>query len=824
MFTGRPFLLPAKHFIWTILILLLGLLSPWRTTAVGTWTSVNRLAPDNLDTMLLLSDGTVMAASGQPNAGGFGQVWYRLTPDIHGSYVNGTWSTLASMNYPRLFYSSEVLTNGQVFVAGAEYSTDIFTGPGTTNGEIYNPLANAWTLLPPTPGINGFYDSCSEMLPNGNVLVSPVTPASFGGTLIWNTASNIWSKGPRLFQGDDEDEASWAKLADNSILTIDPHTTNSERYIPALNKWIGDTNLPVTIYDSLSNEMGPELLLPDGRVLVTGGTGNTALYTPSGTTNRGIWTAWPLLPNSDVTADAPGAMLVNGKALLVMSSAIYSDDNSFYEYDPGANAYTAVPSPSANLDGFPTFGMRMLALPDGTILLSAESQQLYVYQPDGSPLAAGRPTINTLTTNLNGTYHLTGTLFNGINEGANYGDDAQMNSNYPLVRMTNGVGQVYYARTFNWNSTGVMTGANIVSTDFLPPSSVPYGIYSLVVTANGNASAPVTFVYSPDTLLVANTNGTFFTGTNGGPFSPAISFTLTNLGAATLNWSLVNTSTWLNVSSSSGTLTAGGPATTLSVSLNTATADALPFGTYGTTLLFTNLTDHVVQSQVITLAANPPQLVKNGGFETGTFNSWTQTGDNDGNEFVNNSSTYAHSGNDCAVFQPLTGLYFLSQNLSTTPGQLYEVSFWTLSYTNPVPSRFVVNWAGTNLVNLTNPPANFGWTQMQYFVTAAGSSATLQFGIQYDSVIGNLYFSLDDVSVAAVQPPRPQLLAKTNGVVNLTWNTLYGHLYQLQYTTNLVLGPWNNLDGPATASGPSTTIMDITPTDPHRFYRLILSH
>ena len=67
--------------------------------------------------MLLLPDGTVMAAnSDESNA------WYRLTP-IHGGYVTGTWTTLAAMHDTRLYYSSEVLTNGQVFVAGSEYGT-----------------------------------------------------------------------------------------------------------------------------------------------------------------------------------------------------------------------------------------------------------------------------------------------------------------------------------------------------------------------------------------------------------------------------------------------------------------------------------------------------------------------------------------------------------------------------------------------------------------------------------------------------------------------------------------------------------------------------
>jgi hypothetical protein len=789
--------------------------------AVGTWVPLNNFAPDGINTMLLLPDGTVMAAGGQPAENTFSQAWYRLTPDSTGSYVNGTWSTLAPMHYPRLYYSSQVLTNGEVFIAGAEYSTDLFTGPGTTNAEIYNPIANTWTLLPNTPGYNAFYDSCSEMLPSGNVLISPVGPATFGGTLIWNTASNTWSNGPRLYRGDNEDEATWVKLPDNSILTIDPYGTNSERYVPSFNKWFNDTNVPVVIYDSVKNEMGTALLLPNGQAFFTGATGHTALYTPSGTTNMGMWAAGPDLPNSEVMADAPAAMMVNGRALLVMSSAVYNTNSDFYEYDPVANAYNAVSEPSSYISTNVTFGLRMLDLPDGTVLLSNGGSLLYVYQPDGSPLSEGQPVINSLTKNANGSYHLTGTLLNGITEGAAYGDDAQMNSNYPLVRTTNSAGQVIYARTFNWNSTSVMTGTNVASADFAMPASASYGIYSLVVAANGNASAPMTFIYAPDTLLVAYTSNLLFTGTNGGPFTPtSISFTLTNVGASSLNWAAGSSASWLTPSLASGTLTPGGPTTTVTVSLNSA-ANSLAFGTYNGNILFTNLSDNFVQTNTFTLVANSPQLVKNGGFESGNFNNWTPSGDNDGNEFVYNDSSYAHSGNYCALFQPHTGLYYLSQNITTTPGQLYLVSFWMLNYFNASPSDFLVNWAGTNLVNLTNVAPNYAWTQMQYLVTATGSSSALQFGIQYDGTTGQ-YLGLDDVSVTEAQVPKFQLPLKSNGSVNLTWGAMYGETYQLQYTTNLAFGAWTNLGGPVNASNATVTATDITPSDQQRYYRLIL--
>jgi hypothetical protein len=108
-------------------------------------------------------------------------------------------------------------------------------------------------------------------------------------------------------------------------------------------------------------------------------------------------------------------------------------------------------------------------------------------------LAAGKPTISSLSYNTDGSIHLVGTLFNGISEGANYGDDAQMDSNYPLVRFTDGGGNVYYGSTFNWSRTSVQTGGAIVSTDCWPPTGLPAGAYNLnlQVVANGIASDPI---------------------------------------------------------------------------------------------------------------------------------------------------------------------------------------------------------------------------------------------------------------------------------------------------------------------------------------------
>lgn len=484
--------------------------------AAGTWAALTHRTPNispngNPTLMLLLSDGTVMVENDPTGDGGTN--WFRLTPDIHGSYANGTWSQLAPMNYSRAGCSSDVMTNGQVFFAGGEYGT------GDPTSEVYDPVSNAWKIVPvPTNLINPtqlspiwgggttqcFGDSISMMMSNGNVLIAPVAVQYAEETMIYNPVSNLFTAGPNLFSSS-QSEASWVKLPDNSILTIDPSSTNTERYIPSMNKWIKDAKVPAIVYStntgvtgSAPGELGPGFLLPNGKAIFFGSTINNVIYTPTGTTSPGTWTIAASFPtigtNAQGMPDAPGDMMVNGKILLATGTAnTFNGPISFLEYDYLANTFTQVSAPSQQATNAAPYYTKFLQLPDGTVIFNFGNPQLYCYTPDGSPLVAGKPAISNILENPDGSYHLTGYGLNGISAGAAYGDDAQMDSNYPLVRMTNSNGNVYYARTYNWTSTGVMTSNTVVTAEFVVPTTLPAGTYSLVAVANGIASDPVLF-------------------------------------------------------------------------------------------------------------------------------------------------------------------------------------------------------------------------------------------------------------------------------------------------------------------------------------------
>jgi len=497
-----------------------GLWIPDKVWAVGSWTGViNEPSGVYIEQMLLLTDGSVMgqdANNGETN-------WWKLTPDIHGSYVNGTWTQLASMHYARNAYGKLVLQDGRAMMVGDEND-----GNGAT-AEIYDPVANIWTVLPPASV--GFSDCETVLLPDDTVMISPVSwvPHPAFITVIYSPTANSWSYPTTNIAY--QNEASWVKMPDNSILTIDDNATTSERYVPSLGQWVADATVPVGIYSS--GEMGPGFLLPDGRAFFLGGTGHTALYTasPSGGTHPGSWAAGPDIPAGRVTADAPGAMMFNGKVLCAVGPSA-ADGGSpaptwFYEYDYSVGAtgsFTATSSPGNSAIGssnnIPSNQFSFLDLPDGTILCCTYSRnQLFVYQPDLSPLASGKPAISKAGWNTDGSLHLTGTLFNGISEGTAFGDEGQDASDYPIVRFTDGSSNVYYGRTYNRSSTGVQTGGQIVTAECAVPSIIFNGpaTYSLQVVANGIASDSVTF-YGP-VWVNFNYGGPFQFGTYQFPYS-----------------------------------------------------------------------------------------------------------------------------------------------------------------------------------------------------------------------------------------------------------------------------------------------------------------
>jgi hypothetical protein len=457
----------------------------------GTWSPLTHQPTFGVGTMLLLTDGTVMAQNS------FSPHWWRLTPDITGSYVNGTWSQLADGPNGPLYYASAVLRDGRVFVAGGEDNSG--GGGDLLAAEIYNPLTNAWTALPTPAGWTAIGDASSCVFPDGRVFLGYIEGPQCA---IYDPVTNAWSAAANMLHGTTNEE-TWTLLQDQTIIVCDSAgAPQTEKYLIASNQWITCPNTPTDLVEAASIEIGPALALPDGRLFAVGATGQTALYTmPPISSQPGTWAQGPTFPvvaGKQLGAkDAPGCLLPNGLVLCAVGpvdgvGGDYLAPTYFYEFNPTTNTLAATNNPPTN--GGPPFVGRFLLLPTGQVLFASGTENLQVYTPTGAPDPMWKPNITSVPTSLfrGVTYTLYGRQINGLSQAVSYGDDAQMATNYPIVRIqNNATGNVFYCRTFNFSTMGVNTGTVIHNTQFTVPPSAELGASTITVIANGIASDPV---------------------------------------------------------------------------------------------------------------------------------------------------------------------------------------------------------------------------------------------------------------------------------------------------------------------------------------------
>jgi hypothetical protein len=465
--------------------------APAAPRAGSPWQLVTRRPQFNPGAMLLLTNGTVLVQNQGPMNNGSNK-WWVLTPSSSGSYVDGRWSKVASLpaSYAPLYFASAILPDGRVIIMGGEYNLGEIVW--TNKGAIFDPVADTWTSVSPPSGSEWtrIGDAPSTVLANGTFMLGA---SGFSGTTaqaLLNESKLTW-RATGTGKADGNGEEGWSLLPDGKVLTVDTTMPrNTEIYTPSTGSWTSAGQTPVPLTDS-DGEVGPQILRPDGTVFAVGAAGPNAIYN----TGTGKWSAGPEFPKVGGkrldAADGPAAVLPDGDVLVAASPGEYTPPTKIFDFN--GSKLTAVPDPLeaahfASNDAF------MMVLPTGQVLFNDRIGDLEVYTPTGKPKAAWLPSITSVPTALSagGTYKLKGKQLNGLTQAAAYGDDYQDATNYPLVRLTNKkTGFVVYARTFGMTSMTVAPAASS-SVKFALPAGLKAATYSLVVVANGLASAPVT--------------------------------------------------------------------------------------------------------------------------------------------------------------------------------------------------------------------------------------------------------------------------------------------------------------------------------------------
>jgi hypothetical protein len=495
-------------------------------------------------TAVLLTDGSVLVhQSCTPN-------WYKLTPDNTGSYISGTWSAAIPMQsgHNPLYFGSAVLKDGRVVAAGGEYNGAGCTNVDTNLADIYNPATNTWSVLTP-PAFSKVGDAPTTVLQNGKLLLGNIFGTNLAQldptTLLWTTLAGTG-------KADNNSEEGWTQLPNGKVLAVDAGTqggTGSEIYDPVTGTWSSAGSTVASLPNSgglmIVPELGPQVSRPNGTVFAAGATQHSAVYN----IGTGTWSAGPDFPTVGVAqmiADGPASLVPSGN-VLVVTSAFFTNTTTgspghMFEFD--GTSFNSVPGPP-NLPNDGSFETRLLLLPTGQVLFTDGSSDIEIYTPAGTFMDAWRPVIVTAPTNVmpGTTYSLTGQQLNGFSEGASYGDDGQMSTNYPLVRIVNNAtGHVFYAKTHDHSRMGVeaVGDTSTQTTNFDVPAGIEIGASTLYVVTNGIPTQPsnvmvgtlappvISKTFTPASIGLGSVTSLFFTIVNPNP----VGGTLTGIGFA----------------------------------------------------------------------------------------------------------------------------------------------------------------------------------------------------------------------------------------------------------------------------------------------------
>ena len=208
--------------------------------------------------------------------------------------TSGAWLATSHLLESRIGHTATLLSDGRVLVAGGVNQA---FGVGSAAAELYDPRTDGWTATGGMHAARAWHSA--TLLRDGTVLV-------VGG------------------------------IAANNAKGTDVAVASAEIYDAATDVW-------TPIDGPLVGEVHGALLLPDGRVLVTGGyderarrpVGQARLYDPATRT-------WSDVGGARFPAGASAAQLFDGRILVVLADASSRNDRTAF-YDPETSAWSAGP-------------------------------------------------------------------------------------------------------------------------------------------------------------------------------------------------------------------------------------------------------------------------------------------------------------------------------------------------------------------------------------------------------------------------------------------------------------------------------------------------
>lgn len=402
----------------------------------GTWSAAaTTVVAHAAHSSTILSNGQVLVAGGTNGTATVSSTELYDPP-------TSKWLATSSLNAIRKFHTATLLANGKVLVAGGAGNNAL------ASAELYDRSTAAWTN---TGSLNtSRFDHTATLLPNGKVLVTggvrssgvPPTTTYIASAELYDPASGTWVFTGSMATARHNHTATL--LPDGRVLVSGGANANNnflatcEVYNPSTGTW--------SATGSMANprELHTATLLPRAQVLVAGGTNDATaqgivlnsveIYNPA----SGQWVTVPSLSTAreghSATLMPDGRVMVYG-GLGNGSSYVTTAE----QYDPAINKWSAAGSSAAR------FRHTATLLPNGRVLAvggffgtNTATTNASLYDAGfGFSRPAWQPQISSAFTTTSGNgvrLFVNGSRFQGLSE-ASGGDTSNSATNYPVVQL-----------------------------------------------------------------------------------------------------------------------------------------------------------------------------------------------------------------------------------------------------------------------------------------------------------------------------------------------------------------------------------------------------
>jgi len=502
--------------------------------ATGTLTTVSAPATTNVfcSGHAFLPDGRLLVTGGTHNCNGWGEPHTNFF-----DFTTNTWaarSSLTDMNNGRWYPSNCALGNGELLVVSGEYCT--------TGCNAGNCIAPAFNSIPQVWQLSGSWRSLTSadktlptypwlhLTPDGRVFYSGLTSPTW---FLHPDQLGAWDQGPNTVSGNDRGYGSSVWYDDYKVLIAGGGNIPAEGNLPANTAEVINLRAGTLQWRSVGSMANRRIqmnatVLPDGKVLVTGGTSGAGFNNPCGTDGPRAAELWdPVTETWTTMASMAVGRIYHSTAVLLPDGRVLSAGSTAQGPDP---------------DRYPGCTVTQQAQANAEIFFPP-----YLFNPDGSP--AARPSITTAPTS--------------VGYGQTFAVDtpnAASIKQVTLVRLSS------VTHSFNQNQRFTRlnfyhdpAGGRLQVTTPTSGNLLPPGHYMLfILNGNGVPSVAKLIQLSGSWLTPASQAMT----SSGGAGSVAV--TVTSLSG--LSWTAVSNASWITVTS--GMVGTGNGTVTYTVAVN----------------------------------------------------------------------------------------------------------------------------------------------------------------------------------------------------------------------------------------------------------------